>query len=265
MYRKYVYLYIATAPALSSARASPLPGACTNLTGQQATNEQPVHSPWQGWVAGSLIGLMQALINHLVHEHLAEIAAKSLLDCHVRGIHSIMLLDTPEQRVRLFVATEEHELWRNSARSLGSLAAHPHHCAVTLHCVKGHMVNLEYAVVEPGAEGPYKPYRYTSGILNEKQGGFVRAQGRGDAVFNDARMLGEGTAIYLSANLIHSVQLEKGRATAWFVYEGKEDPGYSSLSYSDQDLEAADFEGLYGKMSEAQVLSLLQLAGLLPA
>ena len=206
---------------------------------------------------------MKALIQHLIRGHLPEIAAQSLLDCHVRGLHSIMFLDTPEQRVRLFVATEHHELWKNTARALGSLAAHPHHCAITLHCVKGHMVNLEYAIVEPGEGGPFKPYRYTSGLLNGQQAGFKRAEGRGDAVFNDARMLGEGNAIYLSANLIHSVQLEKGRVTAWFVYEGKEDPLYSSLSYSDQNLEQADFEGLYGKMDEAQVLGLLQMVGLL--
>jgi hypothetical protein len=202
---------------------------------------------------------MKTLVTHLVREHLAEIANKSLLDCHVRGLHSIMLLDTPEQRVRLFVATERHELWRNTAESLGSIAAHPHHCNITLHCIQGAFVNLEYAISKTGK---YLPYIYRSALLNGT-GGFTKSQRNGPVALIGQRAVGVGDSLALPAYHIHSVSVPPGQRAAWFVYEGKEDAQYSSLSYSDQDLEQADFQGLYGKMDEQQVISLLVEVGLL--
>lgn len=202
---------------------------------------------------------MKALIKHLVHEHLTEIAAKSFLDCHVRGVHSLMLLDTPEHRVRLFVATRYHELWRNNSLTLRALAAHPHHCNITLHCVKGEFFNFNYDLA---AHGTFDAYRYQSGILHG-MGGFVPAPEELPAVFVSSQRVQEGEAIALPASTIHSVAIKQHQPAAWFVYEGKEDSEYSSLSYSDQPLERTVFGDLYGKVTEAHVIELLEFAGLL--
>lgn len=202
---------------------------------------------------------MRDFIQHLVHENLTEIAAKSLLDCHVRGLHSIMLLDSPEQRVRLFVATERHELYKNSSTSLGSLAAHAHHCNLTLHCVRGMFKQIEYY---QNLRGSFKAYRYQSALLTGV-GGFKREHDGAAVSLNRAYWVRAGESIRLPASLVHSVYVPAHTPAAWLVYEGKEDPSYASLSYSDQDLEQAKFQGLYGKMTEAQVISLLQFADLL--
>lgn len=201
---------------------------------------------------------MKELVNHLVRQNLPQIAKQSLLDCHVRGMHSIMFLDTPEQRVRLFVATRYHELHLNTSRTLGSLAAHPHHCDITLHCIKGDLFNYTY---EPHQDGKYKPFRYVSGILNE-QAGFIRTPEEESVEFVGSACVRENNALVLPAKSIHSVHANKGEVTAWFVYEGKEDPSYTSLSYSDKPLQNTVFGDLYGKMTEQNVIELLQLAGL---
>lgn len=202
---------------------------------------------------------MKHLVSHLIREHLPQIAAQSLMNCHVRGLHSIMFLDTPEQRVRLFVTTEAHDLHQNWAGGLVSLAAHPHHCSLTLHCVHGMFENLAFHL-EEGCR--FKAFRYSSALVHGK-GGFVREDQAMPARYTGSEWVGRGDSIHLPASLIHSVRVPKNMVAAWFVYEGKEDAGYSSLSYSDQDLEKADFSGLYGPMSEETVLELLAMVGLL--
>jgi hypothetical protein len=204
---------------------------------------------------------MKALVQHLVRENLAQIAAGSLLHCHVRGLHSIMLIDTPEQRIRLFIATKDHQLYHNTAETLGSLAAHPHHCNITLHCIKGGFTNLMYRQKPVLQEVEYVAYTYQSAILTGV-GSFARAEAP-SAVFVGSVDVERGDSLALAANAIHSVYITQGRETAWFVYEGREDKNYSSLSYSDQPLDKTSFEGLYFPMPEETVISLLTSVGLL--
>lgn len=202
---------------------------------------------------------MKAIVQHFVRENLPLLAAQSLSDCHVRGLHSVMFVNTPEQRIRLFVATRYHELHLNTTNTLRTLAAHPHHCNITLECVKGDLFNYTY---EPDAEGKYKPFQYESGILNE-EGKFTRAPEAMPVRFLRSACVREGERLVLPAQTIHSVHVNKDKVTAWFVYEGREDPNYTSLSYSDQPLQRTVFGGLYGKMTEEHVLQTLELADLL--
>lgn len=206
---------------------------------------------------------MKALIQHLIRESLPAIAAASFLNCHVPGLHSIMFVDEPEQRIRLFIATAEHQLHLNTMQTLGSLAAHPHHCNITLHCIKGELANLKYevgpATTWPGVD--YVAYTYQSAILMG-HGSFVRADAPSVAFHSFSRVLA-GDSLALPAHVVHSVQVAQGHEAAWFVYEGREDADYSSLSFSNQPLENASFEGLYQPMDEANVLALLRSVDLL--
>ena len=204
---------------------------------------------------------MKALIQHLVREHLPQIAAQSLLDCHVKGLNSIMFIDTPEQRVRLFVATKQHELHQNNPLTLGSLAAHSHHCSLTLHCIHGCFRNLQYEETLDGS-GKYLPYTYQSQLLHG-QGRFERFEQGYPVQFKADHFVRADDWLVLPADFIHSVHVAKDKTAAWFVYEGKEDAGYTGISYSDQPLQRVSFDGLYSKMSKQQVLDLLRLVGLL--
>lgn len=207
---------------------------------------------------------MKALVQHLIREQLPRITAGSLLNCHVVGLHSIMLLDTPEQRIRLFIASKEHELYKNTPDTLGSLAAHPHHCNITLHCIMGGFTNLRYKEVDNFLQNEveYVAYAYQSAILMGV-GSFAPAGLRRSVRFDYETPIERGDVLALAANVIHSVYVPRGREAAWFVYEGKEDATYTSLSYSDQDLTAASFDRLYQPMSEETVIHWLRKSGLL--
>lgn len=80
---------------------------------------------------------MKELIKHLVNNHLDTIVEKSFLNCHVMGLHSIMLLESPEKTIRLFVSDGNSKLRKNTEENIlkgkQTLAFHPHHCNITLH------------------------------------------------------------------------------------------------------------------------------------
>lgn len=88
---------------------------------------------------------MKALIKHLWKTHQEEIVAKSFLHCHVRNVHSIMFMDTPEKTIRLYIADLRNELFYNYPDNYKmkqmTTAFHPHHCDLTLHCVKGSLTS----------------------------------------------------------------------------------------------------------------------------
>lgn len=206
---------------------------------------------------------MKHFVQHMIRQHLDEIASKSLYNCHVPGLASILFVDAPEQRIRLFIATRQHELWRNNPTTLGSLAAHAHHCDITLECVFGRFANLSYAAYEAGPEtgGPFHAYHYTSGIFNPR--GKFEASHLPGVAYRDYDYVHAGESLALPAHQIHSVQVNKGVVAAWFVYEGKEDAGYESLSYSDQNLALTSFDNLYRPMNTVQVVELLETVNLL--
>lgn len=46
---------------------------------------------------------MLSIIKHFVQNNYETVINKSFLNCHVHGLHSIMLHDVDGQRIRLFI------------------------------------------------------------------------------------------------------------------------------------------------------------------
>lgn len=205
---------------------------------------------------------MKELIKHLVNQNMQQIVNKSFLDCHCYGLHSIMLLESPEQTIRLFVADPSHELHYNFAfNDSMTVAFHPHHCNVTLHVVKGEITNI---TVIPNREGglSLSAFKYSSAIVNKSPAKFKKY--KLDNNFDcDTRVIAAGKSLSMSADAIHTIGVEQGKSAAWFVYEGKENKNYEAICYSNAPLHERDFSSLYRKMSNSDVIELLHLAGLI--
>lgn len=208
---------------------------------------------------------MKELIRHLVHTNMDEILSRSLLHCHCKGLHSIMLLESPGKTIRLYVHEPTGDMRLNfphevdSGGSSMSISFHPHHCDLTLHCVKGKFMNWE---VKPSTWGRiYKKYKYHSKI-NE---GELQFEPLGDqCLINVSRnFYHPGQSVFLPAGSIHTVACFPGELSAWLVYEGKEDPDYQSLCWSNADLNQQDFSGLYVKPTHDEIISLLKQTELL--
>lgn len=204
---------------------------------------------------------IRPLISHLVRNNWDEIVRKSRRNCHAPGVDSIMLLESPGKTIRLFVATEYHNLHQNldGAGPL-TVAFHPHHCNITLHCVYGAFVNrtLELREESPNALNAYK---YRSALLGLQPGfDFIGSVG---VRYTSAFWFGAGDFLYMPADIIHTIGVSKGHRAAWLVNEGTEDPNYEPLCYSDAPLERIDMSGWYQPMSEQSIHRTLTDYGLL--
>lgn len=220
----------------------------------------------------NIIRNMKELVKHLVKNYLDEIVSKSLLNCHCKGLHSIMLLDSPGKTIRLYIAVKGNEMYLNHGEFFPdepinkvqptkkqTISFHAHHCALTLQCIKGEFVNWSVLRSEEGFT--IDKWIYKSHINTGKMG-FERI-GSDKIITDSFRVIRPGVSLYLPANEIHTVCCNTSEESAWLVYEGKEDENYLSVSWSNNDLSKIDDSNLYQKPTEAQVLDLLKSVGLI--
>lgn len=53
---------------------------------------------------------MNSLIKHLWENNRKEIISKSIKNCHVKGLHSIMLLQSKNKTIRMYISDYNSEL-----------------------------------------------------------------------------------------------------------------------------------------------------------
>ncbi len=207
---------------------------------------------------------MKTLIRHLAKTNAAEIVSKSLLHCHARNVHSVMLLACPEKTIRLFVAEPGHELWKNTSELWGkpglSVGFHAHHCELTIVPVVGKLWNWQVKVSDRG-NWHVGEFAYQSAISGNGAS-FKRVASRRVETVSESP-IPKGSGEYMPADQMHTVSCAKDSLTAWLVYEGREDRNYHPVTLANVNLERFDFSGMYQRTNEAGVRRLLMLAQLL--
>lgn len=200
------------------------------------------------------------LIAHLWTTNREQIISQSRMHCHAKQVHSVMLLNAPGRTIRLFVALPGHELWHNTPEMFQrgmSVGFHPHHCELTLLCVRGAFVNW---TLERGSRFELLEFTYSS-ALRGGAGGF-KHQGSVGFATRDTRLYVPGECVYMPASQIHTIACAPGEVAAWLVFEGREDDRYDARCYSTSNLEAAPMAELYHQATEEDVQMLLETAGL---
>lgn len=175
--------------------------------------------------------MIHALLTHHAKRIINRNSCNALMDCHVKGLLSIMLQDEPGNRIRMFYATDEHQLWQRARADNAemTLAVHPHHCDITLIKVFGEVWNDTFQVEENRA-GKFHKCRYSSHI-NEGKGGLEDTGRRFIATDYQHRQINQyGTR--MDAKQLHSIYVPRGTEAAWLVIEGIEDETYDSVCYT---------------------------------
>lgn len=204
---------------------------------------------------------MRDLVRHLIKCNFDEIVEKSLLNCHAYGLHSVMLLDHPNTKIRMFVTDESHQLHKNvpgEMRNGMEIAFHPHHCDLMFHVIEGDLFNW---IVEPkyigGAGGLYlDKYIYQSAIT-QGVGKFIPLMTKVPLRTISAKWHPEGKGFEMKAHEIHTVAVAYKEIAAWLVVEGKEDANYNPFAYSNSRLDKQSFDGLYIKPTRGKIEFLL--------
>lgn len=178
-----------------------------------------------------------------------------LRNCHARGLHSVVLGEDGGRLRRLFIATPEHTLWRNTLVGLPlSIGYHAHHCDLTIKVLAGSIANF---TLRPGHGRKLAAWRYQSPIRGEAPR-FVRLFGPA-AYGADFVILNEASApLHLPAAVMHTVNVTRDATAVWLIEEGEEDPHYLPLTLSDDDLSAFDWTGMYEPMDDAACAELLR-------
>lgn len=206
---------------------------------------------------------MKRFIEHCLSNHIYDIVDNSLINCHCQGLHSIVFHNTDGSRIRLFVADENHVLYKNELSLLRdggtqSIAFHPHHCDLTLHSVFGHINNW---LVTPASEVgvlPVKKYEYQSAI-NHDYGGFSEVESEENHIASlGFYEIQKGYSQFLKAHQIHTIIVPKGTKAAWFIYEGQEWTNYKPVCYSVSDLNDINMDDLYQPMNQKKMFELLK-------
>lgn len=202
---------------------------------------------------------MKQLIQHLLRTNREEIVQKSLLNCHVKGLHSIMLLDCPEKTIRMYIADAHHYLHKNF-NSPDSLSFHPHHCELTLHCIYGEFTNVVMSLqndITGNDCTEYDRWIYNSQISSGLPIGFVK-EGSDILRFREKQLVKFGNSVFMPASQIHTVAVEEHQKAAWLVYEGKEWSGYIPYAWSNCDMRNVSGDGLYVKPDFENIVNLLK-------
>lgn len=209
---------------------------------------------------------MKELVKHLWRENPEQIAVQSIKNCHIEGLHSIMFIDTPGKRIRLFVTDDHHTMWKNDPTSTKSMTIgfHTHHCNISLLVVKGLIKNW---VVKESNMGKLQlhAYKYNSQIIMGEIG-FVKLPYTKmfKTVSNNILQVGATVSAFMEADDIHTVAAQNGESAAWFVFEGLEDSEYKPITYSnDPELHKSNYDSLYLPMTVTECEQKLKLAGLL--
>jgi len=190
---------------------------------------------------------------------------KSLINVHCKGMDSIVVKDAPGM-VRIFVARQDHELWRNNpdegykpaAGETWSVALHKHHCDVTLMPILGEVYNVLGTLRQVENSVSMRPYRYKTPI-GSHEGKFELL----DTTWINLHLMKYPLTgpKFLKANIPHSVYVPKNRPAAWWIWEGAEDPNYMPTVWSNDELENFSFEGYNLPMTEERLQETLQLIG----
>ena len=205
---------------------------------------------------------MKTLIKHFIENNPKEVLEKSLFDCHVKGLHSIMLLDSPGKTIRLYVTDKDHELNPFIDRVM-NVGLHSHHCDLTFKIVTGQLVNI-IAEESDDLDFDFEIYKYLYKSKITKSEMRFDHIGKVDMKITNKKYLIKGDELFMRADEIHTVSVEKNKVCAWLVFEGKEDPKYTPYCYSTTNLNYQDGENLYNKPEYInQIIELLNKTGII--
>lgn len=169
------------------------------------------------------------------------ILKNSLKDSHVKGLHSIALADTGNGRMmRMFISQPNGALAIKSFNHMQAtmpVAIHNHRRDLTLQGIVGRMINVNLEIDKPHAFDCIEEYSYVSPILAPSGKGGFQWTGNSVGMSVESKIpITPSKSIFLPANVYHTVYCEPNIWSAWLVLEGKDNPNYTGLSYSNAKL-----------------------------
>jgi len=200
---------------------------------------------------------MEDFIQFHYEQAIAGAPYEGIMNCHVPGLHSLVLQKSPHGMIRVYFADENHTLHMNDPEPSAtySLAIHGHRQNLTLIGLLGRARNDQFALV-PDPKGKWHEHDYTSAIIDGKPS--MTPTGRRAAMyFHSQRFMTREERIKLSYRDLHSVYVPEGERAAWMVIEGPPELDASQPCWRNTT-DPVEYEGLYQPMTHGDVLNILE-------
>jgi hypothetical protein len=170
-----------------------------------------------------------------------EALALSRFDCHIKGLHSIVLANDDGKLTRIFMTTVDHEMYQNLniANMDMSLGVHTHRYPIMIEGVCGVAVNAAFEETIVGCGLPVKKYFYK----DKDKFSFIRDTA---LVHNGLQAILPETKLFLDETELHTVYVPKGSKSAWLVTEGAT-VSNSTYLYTNREVKATEFETMSPK------------------
>lgn len=137
----------------------------------------------------------------------------SRFDCHVKGLHSVVLKNTNGRLTRCFLADFNHEMHTNETPTdLMALGVHNHLYSLTLEGVTGSAVNHNYTREQVRGSVFFDAYGFHQGVLLPDE--LIALK------YSHFDNLRAGRRISLKADSLHTVSVPRLERASWLVYEG---------------------------------------------
>lgn len=205
---------------------------------------------------------MQHLINHHYRAALAGRKYQGLKNCHVKGLHSIILqgpTDGSEPTIRMFCTGRDHLMNYTYYSPHNRLAVHPHRRDLTLVPLRGDVYNASLRAVRATAATErfiaLKECRYSSALLDGE--GSLVPTGEYYNLLGRYNRLPE-SGLFLPAKQLHHITTVRAHSAAWLILEGDKDKSYDPVCYThDPQFCTKD---MYIPMTQEEVLKALSFA-----
>jgi hypothetical protein len=156
----------------------------------------------------------------------------SRMNCHIKGLHSIVLKNESGRLTRLFLCTPNHEMWKNIDIGLVlNLGVHNHRYDLTLSAVHGEAKNIVYLQANPAYGVKTKVYRFHD---------------KDNVVYLGNDWIREYssipiTKVHMNRTELHTVYVNRYETASWLVEEGEEVKD-STLLYTNKEVKCSQFK-----------------------
>lgn len=192
-----------------------------------------------------------------------EDTQRSLIDCHVKGLDSIVLWSGGEGggMIRFYVSyaglSPLHNLYTDEGNF--TVGVHNHRYRIAKIPLTAALVNVRTRVL--GGEDAFKPglyeYEFQSGIGGTMN---VRYRRKASTAPLQPDLLMPGDVTIMEPEELHTVVTPRTVDSAWLVVEGTNVPNFQPLLYSPRPGLTLSDEGLYTQADHSYTLSSIRYA-----
>lgn len=202
-------------------------------------------------------------IKQLIRKNLDEVTNNSYLDAHAVGLHSLMVINKPDARVRMFFADHNHQMWFNDPDTLGvplSIGFHSHNRHIQIRALKGVITNWVIAPVNKNQQNhtlTLSKFAYNSQIIHNDGCRFSHIIDNCTFITKRLTTFASPSYITLDGNELHTVYVPRNQTAAWLVIEGAVNKQYEPVCYSNRRLDQCSFDHLYKRPTQSDILHIV--------